>query len=43
MTKKQLHRFYKVVCFCIRLYILFALVWTICYIVSEIFEKMGVL
>lgn len=35
-------RFTRVVGFCVRLYLVFACVWTICYLVGEILGKMGV-
>lgn len=35
-------RFMRVFGFCLKLYLVFACVWTICYLVGEILEKMGV-
>lgn len=35
-------RFTRIVGFCVRLYIVFACVWTICYLVGDILTKMGV-
>ena len=35
-------RFARIVEFFVKLYILFALLWTICYLVGEILSKMGV-
>lgn len=34
--------FFKIVDYAIRLYIMFACLWTICWLVGEIFQKMGV-
>lgn len=34
--------FFKVVDYALWLYIMFACLWTICYLVGEILEKMGV-
>lgn len=34
--------FFKIIDYAIWLYIMFAGLWTICWLVGEIFEKMGV-
>ena len=39
---RQQERFCRVVEFCVKLYVLFAFLWTICYLVGEILDKMGV-
>lgn len=40
--EKSLGRFEKVVGFFARLYLLFVCLWTVCYLVGEILEMMGV-
>lgn len=35
-------RFARIVEFCVKLYILFALLWAICWLAGEILQKMGV-
>lgn len=34
--------FFKAVCYAAWVYIMFAFLWTICWLVGEILEKMGV-
>lgn len=40
--RRMQERFCRVVDFAVRFYILIAGLWTICYLVSEILEKLGV-
>lgn len=41
-NQEENDRFTRIVGFFVYLYIMFAGLWTICYLVSEIFTKMGV-